>query len=133
MIGLTIAQTVLSMFLVQAGATPAAYADRFVTVNGLRMHYLDWGNPGKPPMILIHGIARHAHTFDHIAAARAPLRSPTRWLPAARAARTPRRIPIWSRVSCRPISGRPCVASPRQRSTFSAGRAPSCRLTRSSS
>ncbi len=36
-------------------------------MNGLRIHYLDWGNAGKPPMILIHGIARHAHTFDHIA------------------------------------------------------------------
>jgi esterase len=73
MIELTIAQTLLSMFLLQAGAAPvvahapAAYADRFVTVNGLRIHYLDWGNPGKPPMILIHGIGRHAHTFDHIA------------------------------------------------------------------
>ena len=67
MIGLAIAQTLLSMFLLQAGATPAAYADRFVTVNGLRIHYLDWGNAGQPPMILIHGIARHAHTFDHIA------------------------------------------------------------------
>jgi esterase len=67
MIGLTIAQTLLTMFLLQAGATPAAYADRFVTVNGLRIHYLDWGNGARPPMILIHGIARHAHTFDHIA------------------------------------------------------------------
>jgi esterase len=67
MIGLTIAQTLLSMFLLQAGATPAVYADRFVTVNDLRIHYLDWGNAAKPPMILIHGIARHAHTFDHIA------------------------------------------------------------------
>ena len=67
MIGLTIAQTLLSMFLLQAGATPAAYADRFVTVNRLRIHYLDWGNTARPPMILIHGIARHAHTFDHIA------------------------------------------------------------------
>ena len=67
MIGLAIAQTLLSMFLLQAGATSAAYADRFVTVNGLRIHYLDWGNAARPPMILIHGIARHAHTFDHIA------------------------------------------------------------------
>ena len=67
MIGLTIAQTLLSLFLLQAGATPAAYADRFVTVNGLRIHYLDWGNAARPPMILVHGIARHAHTFDHIA------------------------------------------------------------------
>jgi esterase len=67
MIGLAIAQTLLSMFLLQAGAMPAAYTDRFVTVNGLRIHFLDWGNAGRPPLILIHGIARHAHTFDHIA------------------------------------------------------------------
>jgi pimeloyl-ACP methyl ester carboxylesterase len=45
----------------------AAYTDKFATVNGLRLHYLDWGNPRKPPLILIHGIARHAHTFDQIA------------------------------------------------------------------
>ena len=43
------------------------YADRFVTANGLRLHYLEWGDPAKPAMILLHGIARHAHTFDHIA------------------------------------------------------------------
>jgi pimeloyl-ACP methyl ester carboxylesterase len=45
----------------------AGYEDRFITVNGLRLHYLDWGNPSKPPFIMLHGIARHAHTFDHIA------------------------------------------------------------------
>ena len=47
-----------------AGAAPA---DRNVTVNGLNIHYLDWGSPEKPPLILLHGIARTAHTFDHIA------------------------------------------------------------------
>jgi esterase len=47
--------------------TATTYADRYLTVNGLRLHYLDWGDPAKPAMILIHGIARHAHTFDHIA------------------------------------------------------------------
>ncbi|MEQ1774487.1 MAG: alpha/beta hydrolase [Burkholderiales bacterium] len=41
--------------------------DKFVNVNGLQIHYLDWGNTGKPPLILLHGIARVAHTFDHIA------------------------------------------------------------------
>jgi esterase len=41
-------------------------ADRFVTVNGLRLHYLDWGGTGRP-LILVHGLDRHAHTFDHIA------------------------------------------------------------------
>jgi pimeloyl-ACP methyl ester carboxylesterase len=54
--------------LAPAAQTPAAHAaDRYVTVNGLRLHYLEWGNPSAPPMILLHGIARHAHTFDHIA------------------------------------------------------------------
>jgi esterase len=52
----------------QSGAAPAAaYADRYATVNGLRLHYLEWGDRAKPPMILLHGIARHAHTFDHVA------------------------------------------------------------------
>ena len=44
-----------------------APADRFVTVNGLRIHYLEWGSADKPPLIMLHGIGRIAHTFDHIA------------------------------------------------------------------
>jgi pimeloyl-ACP methyl ester carboxylesterase len=43
------------------------YMDRYMMVNGLRLHYLDRGLPTQPTMILLHGIARHAHTFDHIA------------------------------------------------------------------
>jgi pimeloyl-ACP methyl ester carboxylesterase len=42
-------------------------ADRYVTVNGLRIHYLDYGAEGKRPLIMLHGIGRVAHTFDHIA------------------------------------------------------------------
>jgi len=41
--------------------------DRFIAVNGLRIHYLDWGTDGKRPLILLHGIGRIAHTFDHLA------------------------------------------------------------------
>ena len=48
-------------------AAQAPYQDRFVTVNGLRLHYLDWGSPGKQPFIMLHGIGRLAHSFDHIA------------------------------------------------------------------
>ena len=40
--------------------------DRFVTVNGLRIHYLEWGSADKQPLIMLHGIGRIAHTFDHI-------------------------------------------------------------------
>lgn len=45
-------------------------ADRYITVDGLSIHYVDWTRPGdaaKPPLILLHGIARMAHSFDHIA------------------------------------------------------------------
>jgi pimeloyl-ACP methyl ester carboxylesterase len=48
-------------------AAQPAYQDRFITVNGLRLHYLDWGSPDKPPFIMLHGIGRVAHSFDHIA------------------------------------------------------------------
>jgi esterase len=41
--------------------------DRFVKVNGLRIHYLEWGAADKQPLILLHGIGRVAHTFDHLA------------------------------------------------------------------
>ena len=55
--------------LARAQAPPAGPIDKFVTVNGLRLHYLDWGNADKPPLIMVHGIGRVAHTFDHIAPA----------------------------------------------------------------
>jgi esterase len=47
-----------------AGAQPI---DKTISVNGLNIHYLDWGNAGKQPLILLHGISRVAHTFDHVA------------------------------------------------------------------
>jgi esterase len=42
-------------------------AERFISVNGLRIHYLEWGSADKQPLIMLHGIGRVAHTFDHIA------------------------------------------------------------------
>jgi len=50
-----------------AAQTAAGPEDHFVSVGGLRLHYLDWGNPAAPPLVLLHGIDRVAHTFDHIA------------------------------------------------------------------
>lgn len=43
--------------------------DRFVTVNGLRLHYLDWGTAGKRPLILLHGGSAYAHWWDLVAPA----------------------------------------------------------------
>ena len=50
-----------------SGQPAARPLDRFVTVNGLRIHYLDWGTAGSQPLVLIHGLDRTAHTFDHLA------------------------------------------------------------------
>lgn len=50
-----------------AAEASTAYTDRFVRVNGLKLHYLDWGNETKPPFIMLHGISRIAHQFDHLA------------------------------------------------------------------
>jgi esterase len=52
---------------VSASVSHAQPADRSVTVDGLRIHYLDWGTSGQQPLILLHGIGRVAHTFDHLA------------------------------------------------------------------
>jgi esterase len=55
-------------FLLLVVAHPAqAQTDRFINVNGLRIHYLEWGSAEKQPLILLHGIGRIAHTYDHIA------------------------------------------------------------------
>lgn len=33
----------------------------------LRLHYLDWGNADKPPLILLHGGLDHGRSWDHVA------------------------------------------------------------------
>ena len=43
--------------------------DKTVTLNGLRFHYLDWGNPQAPPLVCLHGFTSHAHSWDTFAEA----------------------------------------------------------------
>ena len=38
--------------------------DREVTLGGLRFHYLDWGHPDRPTVVLLHGGGQTAHTWD---------------------------------------------------------------------
>jgi pimeloyl-ACP methyl ester carboxylesterase len=40
----------------------------FVTVNGVRLHYLDWGGSG-PVLILVHGYGQTPHVYDDLASA----------------------------------------------------------------
>jgi pimeloyl-ACP methyl ester carboxylesterase len=43
------------------------YQDRYVTINGLRLHYLDWGSSGKQPLLILHECCSGiAHSYDHI-------------------------------------------------------------------
>jgi len=41
----------------------------FYTARRLRLHYLEWGDPAAPPVILVHGGRDNAHSWDAIAAA----------------------------------------------------------------
>ncbi len=38
--------------------------DRWVQLNGINFHYLDWGNEHLPPLVLLHGGSLTAHTWD---------------------------------------------------------------------
>src|SRR5581483_9274530 len=40
---------------------------RFVTVEGARIHYLRWGDPTRPGILLVHGNAAHAQWWSFIA------------------------------------------------------------------
>ena len=44
--------------------TPTSH---FVHVAGAEIHYLHWPNVDRPPLVLIHGHAAHAHWWDAVA------------------------------------------------------------------
>ena len=48
-------------------ANEAAPRDEFVEANGLRFHYLEWGEPDGPPVMLLHGFAQTCHSWDFVA------------------------------------------------------------------
>ena len=41
--------------------------DVFLYVNGVRLHYLEWGDTGRQPMLLLHGFMSQAHIWDEFA------------------------------------------------------------------
>ena len=45
----------------------ASPTDGTTTLNGLRFHFLDWGTRAEPPMLLLHGGAQTAHSWDEVA------------------------------------------------------------------
>ena len=45
---------------------PSPHRCGSVTVNGVRLHYLDWGGSGEP-LVLLHGLGTTSHVFDDLA------------------------------------------------------------------
>lgn len=43
------------------------YSERFFRSGTLRIHFRDWGNTGAPPLIIVHGLRDHSHSFDDLA------------------------------------------------------------------
>src|SRR5579872_5508507 len=65
-----VAAALASGVTVLAQPTALHSQDFYNTVNGLKLHSVGWLGDTvveRPTIILLHGIARHAHTFDHIA------------------------------------------------------------------
>ncbi len=52
-------------WFLQAIQTP--YESRVIEVEGCPIHYLRWGEAGKPGLLLIHGNGAHSHWWDFIA------------------------------------------------------------------
>ena len=49
-----------------------SFTERTVRVNGVTLHYLDWGAADRPPVVLLHGITGHARVWDHLASCLLP-------------------------------------------------------------
>jgi pimeloyl-ACP methyl ester carboxylesterase len=47
--------------------TEPAVRDETVTLDGLRFHYRDWGDPRAPAVVLLHAYLQHARTWDTVA------------------------------------------------------------------
>ena len=41
--------------------------DKYIDANGMRFHYLEWGDPSNPPLMLLHGFAQTCHSWDFVA------------------------------------------------------------------
>ena len=46
--------------------------DRTVKANGLNFHYLEWGDPKNPTLVMLHGVSQQAHSWDFISLALSP-------------------------------------------------------------
>jgi pimeloyl-ACP methyl ester carboxylesterase len=40
---------------------------KYIKANGINHHYLDWGNPENPPLLMLHATRLCAHAWQPIA------------------------------------------------------------------
>jgi esterase len=45
-----------------------SYVDKTMVVQGLALHYLEWGDPSSPTLIALHGLRGHGHSWDSFSA-----------------------------------------------------------------
>jgi pimeloyl-ACP methyl ester carboxylesterase len=43
------------------------FSERFFRSGTLRIHFRDWGDPRLPPVVIVHGLRDHSHSFDDLA------------------------------------------------------------------
>jgi len=43
------------------------YRDEWMSINGVRLHWQDWGARDGPAILMLHGLTQQSHTFDHVA------------------------------------------------------------------
>jgi pimeloyl-ACP methyl ester carboxylesterase len=56
--------------------------DRTIDVRGLKIHYLEWGEPDGEPLLLIHGFLDHARSWEPLVAELEKKSSKPRWIVA---------------------------------------------------
>jgi esterase len=47
--------------------TETTVRDETITLDGLRFHYRDWGDPDALPLVLLHAYLQHARSWDTVA------------------------------------------------------------------
>ena len=53
-------------------ASPDGHRDGSIQADGLRLHYVEWGDPTHPPFVLLHGLQDCARSWDRLATALSP-------------------------------------------------------------
>lgn len=51
----------------QVSGSKASPTSHFYYSQRMKLHYLDWGNPDAPPLLLVHGNRDHCHNWDWVA------------------------------------------------------------------